>query len=541
MPNCTANCAAALGPSGNTLPGGVGFILRGGDTWHFGNSGASPYTGGTWSMNNWWGTDASCQYEGTASGCIYWGVDPSWYSGSAWARPIMNADNPLATSRVASCAYQAGSGNIMIYAGVADWIDNFEFTGFCSSRNPASTGPFTDIIVDYGGTGNSGSGMLIETNLYFHGWTVTTAAGTSNDTVPCDILGGGNNGLQSIVGVVIDGSDSDPRVCAWGVFPSFYHFKDSIIRYATQGVGQWCHDIHDNIFEHMYGPDVPTHGNVLECNYDATGNAVNQPQGTPNVLYNNIFRHDDPSVTSNPDLWLCPPGTVSEYWFNNLLYDLAGEGWSVAGPAGYGAGCSNAGGQYMFNNTLVDVASQPCSLNATNNGTNGQYLTVSNEHLINTPFDTFYSPGCTGYSSTSNVQMSDGTATSQGYTTGSAGTAQSNTCANDSTTPCAPISSSAGTVGAGLGRQAYCTSLSSYTSEYAIGTEAASACAYGTTDGCSYNTSSHSMNCPAQSAVARPESGAWDAGAYQFGAGSSSSPSQSQNPQPPTNLQAVVE
>jgi len=40
MPNCTANCAA------HTPVAGEGFIFRGGDTWHFGNSSASPYTGG---------------------------------------------------------------------------------------------------------------------------------------------------------------------------------------------------------------------------------------------------------------------------------------------------------------------------------------------------------------------------------------------------------------------------------------------------------------------------------------------------------------
>ena len=537
MPNCTSNCASALGPPGNTIAGGIGIIFRGGDTWHFGNSGLSPYTGGEWLMNNWWGTDASCQYEGTASGCIYWGVDLTWYSGSSWARPIMNSDNPLSTSRVASCAYQVGSVNNVIQAGVADWIDNFEFTGFCSSRNPASSGPFTDIIVGYGGSGISGSGMLIETNLYIHGWTVTTAAGTANGTVPCDMLGGGNNGLQSIVRLVIDGSDSDPRVCAWGVFPSFYHFKDSIVRYATQGVGQWCHDIHDNVFEHMYGPDVPTHGNLLECNADANGAAINQPRNTPNVIYNNIFRHDDPSITSNPDLWVCP-NTMPEYWFNNLLYDLDGEGWSIAGPAGY-SGCPNSGGQYMFNNTLVDLT-QPCSLNPINNGTSGRYLTVSNEHLINAPGDTYISPGCTGRTSTSNIAMSNSTATTQGYTTGSAGTAQPNTCANENTIPCAPGSSSAGTVGTGANHQAYCTTLASYASEYAIGTEAANACQYGTTDGCVYLTATHTMSCPAQSPAVRPSTGAWDVGANQFGGSSNRGNPGTQTLEPPSNLQATV-
>ena len=40
MPNCTGQCAKV------TPTAGEGFIFRGGDTWHFGNSATMPYTGG---------------------------------------------------------------------------------------------------------------------------------------------------------------------------------------------------------------------------------------------------------------------------------------------------------------------------------------------------------------------------------------------------------------------------------------------------------------------------------------------------------------
>jgi hypothetical protein len=131
--------------------------------------------------------------------------------------------------------------------------------------------------------------------------------------------------------------------------------------------------------------------------------------------------------------------------------------------------------------------------------------------------------------------MTDAQATTQGYTTGSEGTYLSNNCANDATTPCAPMASSKSTIGVGANEQAYCTTLASFASEYAIGTEAAIACQYGTTDGCAYNASIHTMVCPAQTAVARPANTAWDAGAYQRLGG------QVQIPQAPTNLQATVE
>jgi hypothetical protein len=540
MPNCAGACATVQTALGGSAPG-TGFILRGGDTWHFGNSALSPYTGGTWTFNIG-GNPTTCLDDRTSSGCVYYGVDPTWFTGASWTRPILNGDNPttgFGTGKfAASCAFQTANGpfgvNQLTTTGgnrTNLYIDNFEMLGLCS-QSTTGGGTSNDVYVGIGGTGTRGLGMVIEANLYIHGWSVTSNAGSSNSAIPCNILGGGQNGLQTITHLVVDGSDSNPAVCAWGGFPAFYHFKDSIIRYVTQGVGEWCHDVHDNIFEHFFNPFLPTHGNVLECNDDSHGDAPNQPQNTPNVWYNNILRHSDPSWqgSGNPQWWFCP-NTIPEYWFNNLQYDIvANQNWDIAGAPTYSS-CPNTGGQFMFNNTLVDVG-QPCHLSGSN-VTGGQFLTVLNEHLINSPYD---ASGCIGGpSSATNIVQTDAQATSQGYTTGSAGTNQANNCANDTATPCAPTSAGNATVGAGGNHQAYCTTLASFSSEFAIGTEAANACKFGTTDGCAYNSTTHTMVCPAHVAVARPVSTAWDAGAYQF------SGSQVQAPQAPTNLQAAVQ
>jgi len=531
MPNCASNCltvqTAGLNP-------GNGVIFRGGDTWHFGNSSATSYTGGTWDVSNWWGTVTSCVYEGTQTGCIYYGVDQTWYTGASWTRPIFDGDNPLSTSQVSTCTYQTAGGenNNLTQIAPNSIFDNFEMRGLCTTWSNPGQGS-ANAYIAYFGTGIGGSGMAIEENLYIHGWTATapTSQAISIGGTGCNMIGGGYNGLQSIDHLVIDGTDSNPGACTWGIFPSFYHMRDSIVRYTTQGVGQWCHDIHDNIFEHFYNPVIPTHGNILECNDDSSGNAPGQPANTPNVFYNNIFRHDDASFgpAGQVHFWICPE-VVPEYIFNNLFYDIANENYiDIAGPPIYS--CPNTGGQFMFNNTLVD-GTQPCSL--PNNTAGGKYLSVFNQHLINTPFDAG-TTACTGLNSTTNIAMSDATATAQGYTTGTGGTdGGSNTCANESTTPCAPTAKTNATVSAGSNYQAYCTALGGYSSEYAIGTEAAAACKYNATDGCTYNTSTHTMVCPAQTANSRPPSAAWDAGAYQF----------FPTPgliQPPTNLQITVQ
>ena len=410
-------------------------------------------------------------------------------------------------------------------------MDNFELTGLCS--NNTSPNGVVDTYIAYQGTGDGGTGTAFIENVYVHGWTATTAT-TGDTALPCVVIGGGANGLQVMDHVVVDGSDSVPGVCAWGTFPSFYHFKDSIIRYTTQGVGQWCHDIHDNIFEYIYNVYSPSfgHGNLLECNDDSDGTAAYQPQKTPNVFYNNILRHATTafSQAGQVTLWFCPE-SVPEYWFNNVMYDLGNSNyWDIAGPPIYG--CTNSGGQYMFNNTLVD-GRQPCYDSNVTNG--GAYLYVSNEHLINSPFGTGTGPACNGVTSPTNIAMSDTVAVTQGYgsISGAINTQNSGSinCANDSSTPCSPTLASNATVGAGTNQLTYCTALAGYTTEAAISTDAANACQYGTTDACTYNASTHTMTCPAQTVTARLN--AWNSGAYQW---STSAP----GPNAPTGLSVTV-
>jgi hypothetical protein len=517
MPNCTANCAAHKPAAGDK------FIFRGGDVWHFGNSSVSPFTGGQWNLpliipyNDT--NDKNCQFEGVQTGCVYIGVDSTWYTGNGWSRPILDGDNPLSKSLVSSCTFQTGpasSGftNSMVVLAADVIFDNFEMRGLCA-ETPSPKVSQNNYLA-YNGTGHLGTGMVFETNVYIHGWTASTTAGLSTSTIPCVALGGSNNGLQTIDHVVVDGSDSVAGACAAGSFPSFYHMRYSLFRYTTQLIGQWCHDIHDNVFEYYDAPIHPTHGNLFKCNNDSTGNAHNQPQNTPNVFYNNIARHASTafSVAGNVKLWFCPTG-IPEYWFNNVEYDLGGPAnfWAIAGPPGYT--CTNAGGQFMFNNTLVD-GQQPCHLTGTNQ-TGGKYLSVFNEHLINTPWDGL---GCQGRQSATNILMSTSAAASQGYVTTSG---RINTqlqgsvsCANENSKACAPTKASAATVGMGINRESYCTALAGYKSETAISVDAANACRNGFTAPCSYNNTTHAMSCNNSAQAPRPASAAWDASAYQF-------------------------
>jgi hypothetical protein len=143
MPGCSSACA------GVTPAAGEGFIFEGGGSWH--HSSGSPASG------KWAWTESGSSW----SSPIYIGVDPTWYSGSSFARPVINMDNPLSTGTVSSCVYDDDSTQAIDLSGTSNvYLDNFEFTGACSTGS------------GYGGYIYSGAKVIVE-NVYIHGWTLT--------------------------------------------------------------------------------------------------------------------------------------------------------------------------------------------------------------------------------------------------------------------------------------------------------------------------------------------------------------------------------
>ena len=173
MPSCTGTCGAYA-----PVPGDQ-FIFRGGDTWHFGNAAATPYVGGTWTWS-WDGTAGSCDTSddpnATRTGCVYVGVDQTWFSGSGWTRPVMTGDNPASTTPVSSCAYgNVGSSNqfLVVANNAFAWFDDFEWTGMCQQTAATQS---NDFLFDWNlYIGDQGGSRVIRQNIYSnhyaHGWT----------------------------------------------------------------------------------------------------------------------------------------------------------------------------------------------------------------------------------------------------------------------------------------------------------------------------------------------------------------------------------
>jgi len=525
MPNCSGNCATAQSSMTGTAFAGVGFIFRGGDTWHFGAS-TSPSTGGTWNFNQ-----GGSPPSGTSSNPIYIGVDPAWYSGSSWARPVLTGDNPLCNSSlvngstcfqdttntyeqyyVSRCSYQVGSSNVFVDL---DWVgyyifDNFEMAGLCQNSTGQPWGH--DIYLGY----HSVHGPQTFLNDYIHGWTHTQFAASNSHCTSGQVCwntyvfqGAGNT--SSIVPdflqyIVVDGLDSDPVGAGLG-FPGAYYIAYSVFRYQSMCLPYSLHVFHDNLYEYLFENG---HTDMLLTNGMWNGT---------DVLYNNIFRHLETSGgNGGVGVWLNPPTGTTSYFFNNLIYDEgAMEVYNIANPE------TNAsiGFQELFNNTLEFSDSNiigcctgyTCQFGAANN------------HFI-TDSSGFYNAACASQitSNVTNLQMTHSTATSNGYTA-------------SETYAYSPTGGSGPTVGAGTNEgslnAAYCTALSTAASSDPMLLDAATACLSDTRSACTYNSTSHTVTCPARTVITRPTSAKWDIGAYQSG-------DPPPAPQPPTNVQAAA-
>ena len=509
MKNCASNCASV------TLAPGNGVIFRGGDTWHFGNSGATPYAGVvTGCAIN--GTQAAglCidAINGTATNPIYYGVDSTWFTGGSWTRPILTADNPLCNSTsgsplsdgatctvttdsygqpsyyVSACGYQVGSANNLVDIGFSKYIifDDFVLTGLCQSHTGQPGGEDSHI---YYGSAQAPIYLLrnyIHGDSHLHWAALNGSAGCTGSTVCINLnafYGSVNNGSvgETVAFSIVDFSDSDPggsNLCQCG----FYNVAYNEFNYTAQGIPGDLHTFHDNIYENFFEDG---HSNVIE-------DAETSPIG---VIYNNIFRHIEHYVTSGGGVLLWPGPTGSSdhsYVFNNIAYDVGALEYFNAGGVGI---TTNNGSYVVFNNTWQTNVNQPI-LRCEN--VTGSTLDTNNHYIDD---GAYLNSGCTPTVLT-HLAMTNSTATSDGY-------------ASSQTFAYSPTTSGSPTVGAGTNEYSgYCSTL--LASGDALIQAAGTACRLATTYSCAYNSTSHTVSCPANTAIARPVSGAWDAGAYEY-------------------------
>lgn len=497
MSTCSSVCSS-------TVPtGGTGFIFRGGDSWHFGDSGASPYVGGK--SPGW-----NVTWSGSSGSPIYWGVDPNWFSGNSWSRPVMTGDNPTSSTGVAACTYDEAQYTGLNYGAQRyNTFDNLEFTGFCWHGNQSNSNEkICCLNIIYGGQNNATPSYNTLENLYIHGWTHQTFScslsggePTGNCNGATAIALGSNSSYEqgdAIANNVIDGADTDQSsICA--LCFGGYDIHNNVIRYLANGVvTNNTHVFHDNIEEYLLAAaDGVSHTNAMKFNAEWAGT---------NAVYNNVYRYNWLSGACEVSQWFMPSST--DYVFNNIQYGVGCIGNYFDLAATYGTGWT----ANIFNNTWVIPSSG--TINANPASTTVYW---PNNYCIDPSGGTASS--CYAGSGTLNyltdLVQTPSAASAQGITS-------SETFAYSPT-------ASASTIGAGTNEQSYCSSMLG--SSDPLIQAAGKACQYDTTFACSYDTSTHSVTCPARIPSARPSSGNWDIGAYQYQGGPLA---------PPTNVKATA-
>lgn len=459
MPGCASNCSA------NSPGPGDGYILKGGVTW--------PAASLPWAWN-WSGSSTGSTPGCTGSGCIYVGVDPTWYTGSAWARPILN--NGGSTGNANQSIINIGEpGNYLIF-------DNVELTGFY--WNGSVTYGTANVSLP-GGEPNIGAHDTL-THLYIHGWTHgTSGSGTNEDA--CGVTGDSsdtNGNVGTILEYsVISGADTDQASCNGAVFGGPPYIAYNLMEYVPSCmVIDGPMTVHDNICQNVvHSFDAGAHENGLEINYVAYNTTV----------YNNIIRHLSGSGALT--FWVQPkPGTTA-YVFNNVFYDTdSGNVIDLASQSEYYSG--SAGTTIMWNNTVeCGPDSNPDAVCASGIGAGVTAVTFQNNHWI-TNAGSFWSSSGPTPTLHNNILQTLSTANGQGYN-------------SSQTYAFSPSSSGNATVGAGLSATSLCS---------ASGVGAA--CGNDTAYGVAYNSTNHTVSTPGRTTNiwASPP----DSSAYQFSSGS---------------------
>jgi hypothetical protein len=478
MSGCSGICASTTPKPGDSI------ILRGGDTW---SSSSFPWT---W---KWSGSSGNAIQVG--------GLDQTWFSGGAWTRPILSGGGTFPNSGSTQTFFLALSG--VSYVTVS-WI---EFTGFFIGSN-------ANAWVGYLDRGSKGTNITIHDN-YFHGWT--HAAGISEGSPGGNVMAilchtGSADPTTSIYRNVIDGSDT--------------HKDDFTGLYSTGGCGDiyqnyiaWIIDavnegfivsFHDNVMANDGGlcfSGCSTHNNVMEEN--------SSPKSADSFFYNNYILN--PASTNNAGgivLQLAPHSGQTSWFFNNVitngpLYE-ANEMMCADALGGGGGTCT------IFNNTMEaggDVSppgGQPIRAGSWNGSTSPAAVNLYNNHTISSASPMYTTRDCTSgckvtQSPIPNLIQSKAKAKAQGYTLTQAFSFS-------------PTSTRSATVGAGTNETSLCTTISG------LNAAAGTACQRDTTYGVVYDTTNHTVTGPARTTVARPSSGPWDAGAYEWDSSSGTRP-----------------
>jgi hypothetical protein len=429
-------------------------------------------------------------WSGASGNPIYIGVDKTWHNTTncptGWNRPVFDGQNLAMTQSL-------GHGNSIFVAAPSTntsyvTLDNIEM------KRMGGTG--ASYVDQY----NLGTNWILS-NLYLHAWN--TAADD------CIIVQFKTPSLFTLG--IIDGSDSTGAAAGHSCY-GFYSTPPSI---TNSVIHDLVNPIVGRISSEFIGTPVEWGGNHL---YNVTDsfqganhcNIMEIVAGGTYYVHDNVMH--DIFCAGGESMMLGNTGETSYIW-NNIIYNLG----SAQVPSTPQVANQTGMSLYFFNNTIVSPNKQSCLSNSNQSSPQYNNLVMQNNHCVTTGALLDGGWSVTNLVTTPNLLQTptqaaansspkfDQYATSQGFVY-------------------SPTASTNSTVGAG-------TNLTSTATGNLVSLK------NDTTYACTQQTINGVVQavCPKRTSSARPASGAWDVGAYQF------SGSQVQAPQAPTNLQAKVQ
>jgi hypothetical protein len=481
------NGSAPLGP-------GIGIIIEGGYTAHFGAT-TSPATGGALTIKT----------GGSSGSPVYYGIDPKWYNGSSFARPVFNGDNPLSTGFPSSCTYDNSSlGNFVNIASSASYVilDGIESTGRCWSSG----------VPDVINTSTSSHYIYME-RWYVHGWTTPK---TSTDSSYAWWDGSGATDYDIVALNVVDGTDSSAG--ALGSSNCQYSgYSTNSPCYSGGAIYEGAYIVWGNVFQHLSNVAVTlntikwhdNYVNNLMVTYQNGGqhtncnNEIKNVSGSNNYFYNNLTTN----VQATECYYLAVSAGNTIYGFNNVFW---GNMNYIIGKAASGCvflnliSSSGSATLYWTNNTMDATGGSGggCQLrfeqaNSPLYAWNGTAYIENTEAIGYTSLTSLYVKDSSATLAMNDlggeVYQTESTANGQGYTT---------------TDNYAPTSTSGASYHAGNNLTSLCSTIpDSY---------ASAACANGSGEGVSAITGWGGEVANYPGIPIKPRGNSWDAGAYQY-------------------------
>ena len=476
MPSATASAGGHAAVAGDT------FVLRGCDVW-YNSPGTSNFP-------------LVLSHGGSAGNPVTVTVDKTWFNTtncpSAWNRPVFDGHTSASSSTPTQIGGSTsgcigGNGNYFVVFTASnitlDWVElrnlyyNNDAEGSC-----------------YGGNGwfrVTNSDNITVSNSYEHEWKMglndadELVAIEGNPQCPHCLLT--HNVVNNCLSTSGSGTQPGGAMSFINVTYSIFKCMSNAYKPVQAGEFGW-----NEITKNGESPDPTIHANCIETLAAEGGNN------------NTYFIHDN-RIHDNFDcegLQIGNPGEIDYVW-NNIWYNDTAVGSN--GPQVPQSETPVA--MFFFNNTVVDWDS--CIHDAAHGYSwSGAFLSQNNLCIDSTGSNSSGSPSAHPVTISNNIGLTDSAAASAGYT-------------NAQALVYSPTSSSAPTVGTGV-------NLSSIWPTRFPMNDSSIVCTQQTVNTVVQSVCSGTPN-------PRPATGAWDVGAYQFSAGTSSS-----KPNPPTGLKATV-